>query len=263
MDKLVIGKHVIPYEERKSVRAKRIIITVFVDKVRVSVPRGATNKKVKEFVKASQEKILEHWLKLREKQAAQVPQAFQPDSAAGIRLGIPGQGMIPFLGRFVSYQTQTYQGKRCGLKVKAKSKSSSDLLMDRSIEILLPEDSSPTERPTLMKEVLIYWYKNEARKVFERKLAHYAASMGVRYGQIRLKEQKTKWGSCSGLGNINLNWQLIRAPEKVVDYVIIHELAHLKQMNHSPEFWQIVAREMPDYQVWKKWLRDRGGELVF
>lgn len=252
MDKLVIGHHAIPYEERKSVRAKRIIITVFADKVRVSVPQWATNKKVKEFVKASQEKILEHWLKLREKQAAQVPQALQPDSAAGVLPEMPAQGMIPFLGRFVSYQTHTYQGKRCGLKVR-----------NESLEVFLPEDLAPKEHPRWIREVLIHWYKNHAREVFEPKVAHYAAIMGVRYGQIRLKEQKTKWGSCSGKGNINLNWQLIRAPEKVVDYVIIHELAHLKQMNHSPEFWQIVAREMPDYKVWKKWLRDHGGKLIF
>ncbi|MHB1407018.1 MAG: M48 family metallopeptidase [Desulfitobacteriaceae bacterium] len=245
MNQLVIGTEVIPYEERKSVRAKRIIITVFVDKVRVSVPRGATSKKVKEFVNANKQRILEHWLNLQEKQEARTHHSEVPSD-------IPMQGSIPYLEGTVSYQTYIQKRTHIGLEFS-----------EHSLDIYLPESSSSEKRSHLIREVLIYWYKNEARKVFQAKLAHYAASMGVRYGQVSIKEQKTKWGSCSGKGNINLNWQIIRAPEKVTDYVIIHELAHLKYMNHSPDFWKVVAQEMPEYKVWKKWLREHGRELVF
>lgn len=91
------------------------------------------------------------------------------------------------------------------------------------------------------------YYMESARKIFKRKTAAYARKMGVTYGRITIREQKTRWGSCTSEGNLNFNWRLIFAPEKVLDYVVVHELSHRKEMNHSPAFYAVVASVMPEY----------------
>lgn len=88
-----------------------------------------------------------------------------------------------------------------------------------------------------------------------------ARKMGVTYGRITIREQKTRWGSCTSEGNLNFNWRLIFAPEKVLDYVVVHELSHRKEMNHSPAFYAVVASVMPEYKACEKWLRDNGATL--
>ena len=104
-------------------------------------------------------------------------------------------------------------------------------------------------------------YIELARDIFARKTAWYARIMGVTYGRISIREQKTRWGSCSSKGNLNFNWRLIFAPPEVLDYVVVHELAHRKVMNHSKAFYAIVESIMPDYRKWKKWLKENGGTL--
>ena len=83
----------------------------------------------------------------------------------------------------------------------------------------------------------------------------YAGRIGVYPKNITLREQKTKWGSCSSLGNLNFNWKLIMAPPEALDYVVVHELAHLKEMNHSPAFYKVVASVLPDYKERRKLLK--------
>lgn len=94
------------------------------------------------------------------------------------------------------------------------------------------------------------------------KVARFAARMGVSYGRITVRNQTTRWGSCTAQGNLNFNCLLMLAPERVVDYVVVHELAHRKQMNHSAAFWQEVAKVMPDYRDSVEWLRKNGGTLL-
>ena len=93
-------------------------------------------------------------------------------------------------------------------------------------------------------------------------VADYASLMGVTYGKITIRHQKTRWGSCSSKGNLNFNCSLMLAPPKVRDYVIIHELAHRRQMNHSSAFWNIVEHYMPDYRKARQWLTQHGSELL-
>lgn len=82
------------------------------------------------------------------------------------------------------------------------------------------------------------------------------------FGGITVRDQKTRWGSCSARGNLNFNWRLILAPEPVLDYVVIHELAHRKEMNHSKQFWDIVEAMMPDYRTQRQWLKEHGDQLM-
>ena len=101
----------------------------------------------------------------------------------------------------------------------------------------------------------------KALKIFPERTAFFAERMGVDYGRITVREQKTRWGSCSSAGNLNFNWKLLLGPEEVVDYVVVHELAHRREMNHSARFYAVVAEIMPDYKVWQRWLKVNGKRL--
>ena len=92
-------------------------------------------------------------------------------------------------------------------------------------------------------------------------LETYAPKIGVTFGRVTIRDQKSRWGSCSAKQNLNFNWKLIMAPKEALTYVVIHELCHLIEFNHSPRFWQLVANQMPEYEYWKKWLKAHGGEL--
>lgn len=104
-------------------------------------------------------------------------------------------------------------------------------------------------------------YIEQAKAVISKKAAYYAQIMGVTYNRITIRDQKTRWGSCSAKGNLNFNWKLMLAPEKVLDYVVIHELAHRREMNHSSRFYAVLAEVMPEYKEWQKWLRENGKQL--
>lgn len=104
-------------------------------------------------------------------------------------------------------------------------------------------------------------YMELAREIFTRKAAYYAPLMQVTYGRISIREQKTRWGSCSSKGNLNFNWRLIFAPEDVLDYIVVHELAHRREMNHSQAFYDIVRSVLPEYKKEQKWLREHGESL--
>lgn len=103
---------------------------------------------------------------------------------------------------------------------------------------------------------------DKARQVLPPKVRFYASQIGVDYGRITIRNQKTRWGSCSGKGNLNFNCLLMLAPESVQDYVVIHELCHRKEMNHSQKFWAEVAQIMPDYQEKRKWLKEHGEAIM-
>jgi len=111
------------------------------------------------------------------------------------------------------------------------------------------------------KDRLLKWYKIAFKSIAIPRLDYYADTFSLPYQQVRLKTQKTLWGSCSGTNNINLNYLLIRAPMDIIDYVIVHELAHTKIKNHSKNFWQLVESILPKYKASKSWLKDNGYKL--
>ena len=101
------------------------------------------------------------------------------------------------------------------------------------------------------------WLKAEARTLFALRLAHYEAGFGIAPRSWALSSARTRWGSCSANGSIRLNWRLVHFPPHIVDYVICHELAHLREMNHGPRFWRAVGELYPDYERARRWLRSR------
>ena len=106
------------------------------------------------------------------------------------------------------------------------------------------------------------WYKTRARKVLSERVIYYAKLNGFQYEKIRISSARTRWGSCSSRGTLSFTWRLVMAPLDVVDYVVIHELAHLKIKNHSVVFWNEVARLMPTYKARRDWLKKNGRYLT-
>ncbi len=102
----------------------------------------------------------------------------------------------------------------------------------------------------------------QARQIIPKRVKYFAEKLHITYGRITIKNQKTLWGSCSDRGNLNFNCLLMLAPPKVLDYVIVHELCHRRQMNHSKQFWHEVEKALPDYKVWEEWLKENGAELI-
>ncbi len=102
----------------------------------------------------------------------------------------------------------------------------------------------------------------QALELIPGRVETYAKIMGVTYGKISIRNQVSRWGSCSSKGNLNFNCLLLLCPKEVLNYVVVHELCHRKEMNHSKKFWQLVERFCPEYEQHKKWLKEQGNELI-
>jgi predicted metal-dependent hydrolase len=100
------------------------------------------------------------------------------------------------------------------------------------------------------------WYRARAREILEERVAHFALLMGLACRSVRITDARERWGSCSAAGILNFAWRLVMAPLPVIDYVIVHELTHLVEMNHSRRFWERLRRVVPDYAERRKWLRE-------
>ena len=111
------------------------------------------------------------------------------------------------------------------------------------------------------KEIFTEWYREETRKITADLIANYNRDYHFKVNQVRITSARTRWGSCSGKNNLNFTYRLSMAPLEVIDYVVIHELAHLKIRNHSKAFWDAVARFKPDYKKHRKWLKEHGAVL--
>ena len=112
------------------------------------------------------------------------------------------------------------------------------------------------------RNIVIKWYKNLAKDVLTDRTLHYSKIIKKPINKLTIKQQKTRWGSCSSNHNINLNWLLIKTPLNVINYVVLHECCHLVHMNHSRNFWQLVKQHMPQYNIYKNWLSIHGNAIL-
>ena len=103
---------------------------------------------------------------------------------------------------------------------------------------------------------------DQAHSMIPQKVRYWAPKVGVTYGRITIRCQKTRWGSCSAAGNLNFNLLLMLTPPEVIDYVVVHELCHRKEMNHSQKFWAEVEKVLPDYRNQRLWLKQQGGSII-
>ncbi len=154
-----------------------------------------------------------------------------------------------------------YLGKSYRLKIVEKSiTKKADLHFEDELMVL---EISRADDKDKIKSSLKSWYISKAAELLVERIRIYSSVVGVSPKKVTVKEQKTRWGSCSSKGNINLNWKLVMSPLSVVDYVVIHELCHMKEMNHSGRFWELVEAVMPEYKVYRKWLKENGCTLSF
>jgi predicted metal-dependent hydrolase len=239
MELLRVGNKVIEYELHKSSKAKRVSITIKNERVRVAVPTGFTFEYAKNFLEDNKEWVLKHFQKHMIQSKEHRPR------------------------KYVNGEKLLYRGRNYPLVVeKVTGPSYYALFKGSRIVAYIPHDLSSEEQHLVTKTYIQAWYISQAEKILPEQVDYYSKRLNLPYKKLKIKDQKTRWGSCSSMGNINLNWRIIMAPNQVVAYVIIHELTHLRCMNHSKEFWKMVEQYLPDYKKWKKWLADNGQTLI-
>ena len=148
------------------------------------------------------------------------------------------------------------EGRGLALHLHAARRVQTEI-SEESMDLYLPEPENDEAVRAAIRQVL-------SRRALERirqRLSHYAPLIGVEFGRVAIRDQKSRWGSCSAKHNLNFNWKLIMAPPQALEYVVIHELCHLIEFNHSARFWRLVESRMPEYEAWKKWLKAHGSEL--
>ena len=161
--------------------------------------------------------------------------------------------------QFISDEFYLYLGQRLPLQIiwswnpRIKVRPHLD-----HIEMLAPLASTPSER----QKAFFKYLQKQAHEVFTARVETFSKQMNLYPSSVSVRGQKTRWGSCSSEGRVNLNWKLLAAPPEVIDYVVIHELAHLKHMNHSPQFWGLVSDHFPGHREAKKWLLAHEAEIA-
>jgi predicted metal-dependent hydrolase len=122
--------------------------------------------------------------------------------------------------------------------------------------------TSPSLEEREIAKILRTWYRKEAASKFRERAEHWSDVLGIKSLRLTVRDQRTRWGSCSARGALSFSWRLMLAPPEVLDYVVLHEVAHLREHNHSKQFWAIVSEHCPEYQSHRKWLRREGPALT-
>lgn len=235
-------KHFIEIQNRnifyKLVRTKRKTIGITIDmsgEVKISAPLRMSEKQIVEVVEKKANWIIK---KLSEIQAV-------------------NKNVV--IKQFVDGEKLLYLGKEYELKVIEQNSNKVEvILQEDKISVYLPQHLQEENKKQLIKEALFKWYRKCFSKIVDERIMKYSLQIQVTPCKVVIKDQKTRWGSCSTRGNINLNWRLVMAPISIIDYVIVHELCHMKVMNHSKEFWRQVEFIMPDYKERREWLKENG-----
>lgn len=240
---LRIGKLSIPYTVEKK-RRKTIGIRISEEKgVLVSIPQWATRKQVDEVLAQKADWICAKYELVLQRRAVLDSRSYTQGSP------------VLYLG--TEYPLSLEYGK---LQNRARL-----TFKDGKVQIELPafaETGDASKREAYIKSVLEGWYKHQAASYLAARLAVYAEKMGVKPLKLSIRGQKKRWGSCSAKNSIQLNWKLMLAPEPVLDYVIVHELAHIREKNHSKAFWRLVEAVLPDYRQRQAWLKENGYRLM-
>lgn len=218
----------IPYTHRVHPRARSIKIRVEPNgKVVVSTPRFASKQQIESFVAQSSEWIARTQKKILQKQ----------------EFGVTDTSITVF-GKTYRLRKEENTPLPIGVRIEG-----SDLIS----HVLTRGNATEAHQKQLNR-----FLKNTAEKYLRPRTQQLAEKMGISFGVLTIRQQKTRWGSCSSQGNLNFNWRLVHCPTEVIDYVIIHELAHRKHMDHSDRFWGLVAKYDPEHQLHRGWLKRHG-----
>lgn len=153
---------------------------------------------------------------------------------------------------YISGETLTYLGKNYRLNVLIGEQP---LVKLRGGYVEVTISDTDEDPKTTVHSLLQDWYRSHAQKRLEEKTSHLAEIIGVNPSSVTVKNYKSRWGSCSTKGDISYNWKIIMAPQSIVDYVIIHELCHILEHNHSSKYWKHVERHVPNWRQYREWLK--------
>lgn len=155
-----------------------------------------------------------------------------------------------------------YLGDDYPLTVLCGSRSSTTFSIERGFQVVLGPSRSQAESGGRVQMLLQQWFKRRARELLLDKTAYLCDQMQLEFSDMQLRRTKSKWGHCTSKGVIQYNWLILAAPEAVVDYLVAHEVCHLRHLNHSRAFWALVKRACPSYEAHKAWLQRYGHTLV-
>ena len=155
--------------------------------------------------------------------------------------------------KFADGEKFLYLGKEVTLRVEG-GKSDPAELIDNIVLILLPAHVKNPE--DYVQNRLMRWYVSQSKKILDERISFYSRTLNVRARKVKIRTLKSTWANCSPQGVLTFSWRLLMAPLNIIDYVVIHELAHRLHHNHSLRFWKQVENVMPEYRVCRKWLRD-------
>ncbi len=218
-----LGERSLDYALRRA-RRKTIGFSISISGLTIAAPRWIGIGQIEDAIREREAWVFTKLADIRRHYAA-IPQVLWQDG-----------GTLPYLGAPIT------------LRIAERSTRGSSASFDavtRTLSLSLPPVASRRQ----IKDRVESWLQAEARDLFRARLALYEARLGVAHRMLRLSSAKTRWGSCSADGRILLNWRLIHFPLSSVDYVVAHELAHLKEMNHGPRFWATVATILPEYET--------------
>ncbi len=236
LKRIVLGPHSVDYALRRSAR-RSIGFMIDDDGLRVTAPRRCTQLDIDNAIRAKQRWILTKLLERGERRA-QRQEVAPVDWKDGARL--------PYLGGEITLRLEEAARSHCQFDA-----ASGELWIG-----VVPGLSE-----WQLKERVKLWFQAEAKRLFKERLDFFAPQLNVRYAAFALSSAGTRWGSCTIEGNIRLNWRLVHYPASLVDYVVVHELAHLREMNHSPAFWATVGEVYPDYDGARLALKKRSHEM--
>lgn len=231
------------YSLRRSERAKNTRIVIKPGKIEVVAPPKVSERRIKAFVEAQQD-----WIRAAVKRIADRVQAVPTLAPAHYADG----ACIPFQGRQIPLQIKPTAAKTIRIQ----------LYIDTTFIVYLPTGIARQQSSELIRLALIRWMKNQARQQASALIERHARQFGLFPRSLRIKTQKSRWGSCGPQNDINLNWLLMLAPPSALEYVVVHELCHIKHKNHSKDFWLLVAEHFPDYQQQRRWLKQHGAGLM-
>jgi hypothetical protein len=229
-DVIEIHSHRMPIVYRRHARARHYVLRLHFNRtVMVTVPRLGSRKFAREFVASRKSWLEKQWRILEARRAT--PQVLRP-------------GMEILLG-----------GRPVALELRRQGET---------WELQFGPERTPVAGPDgNLRPAVENHLRGAARVQLARRVRELARAHASNVQHIVIRNQRSRWGSCSCHGTISLNWRLIQLPDPVRDYIIIHELMHLRELNHSPRFWQEVARACPDYRAAEEWLKQNSGQVGF
>ncbi len=165
------------------------------------------------------------------------------------------QAKKPVPQQWVDGEPILFRGEAFTLRIIFSLFAAPPQLHDTHLVVHVSQAGSPVAVEKNLEKIIEHWYRREAMQLFEECVAHFAPLMNVSPRELKLSAARTQWGSCTVRGTVRLNWKLIKMPLHLIDYVVVHELAHLVEMNHSAAFWRVVGKACPDYVMLRGELR--------